>query len=581
MSSTSRPCSDPQEPDRLDLHTDATGRGTSATVTVRRRGEVVTCERLDLAKSKERQRFIEDVRNRLGEDASRLLDAEAVEQRLSSAAADLAAPPKPSLQPSPAQAIELGKGRVVRPDLFILPGMSGLTVPRRIVRDGRPVCEWQLLTRRADGRRQAETLPEVLDVDGERIFICPRPPEPPPLMASRWSAESRSAWLAGSVGMPPDEVCKLLITGFAKYLDLPGDTAAGTVAMLACWSILSYVFPVFDAVPYLAVGGPAHSGKSRVFDTLSEVVLRPFNTSNISNPALFRSLDAFGGVALLDEAERLRETRSPEVQELLSSLLAGYKRNGVATRCEATGDGQFVMRHFSVFGPKALAAINELPLALATRCLPVPMFRSPPGSMKPRLRVEADREQWQMLRDALHILALEHGSEWLALPARQDVVPEMTGRNFELWQPLLSIAAWLEAHGAHGMLDLLRQHALLLIESSREAATPPDDEAILRALARAVSSGITPTAGELLATVQAAEPSLFHKWTAKGVSNHIKRYGIGSRKTHGRYIFSPSPADLIRVQQSYGIDLDLPTDPPPSNVPHVPQVPRQLAWRGT
>jgi hypothetical protein len=56
MSSTSRPCSDPQEPDRLDLHTQATGRGTSATVTVRRRGEVVTCERLDLAKSKERQK---------------------------------------------------------------------------------------------------------------------------------------------------------------------------------------------------------------------------------------------------------------------------------------------------------------------------------------------------------------------------------------------------------------------------------------------------------------------------------------------------------------------------------------------
>lgn len=581
MSNQHGPCIKTQESEMLDLHCDPNGRGTSATVTVRCRGEVVTCERFDLAKSKERQKFIKDLRDRLGGDASRLLDAKAVEQDLSSAAAALAAPAKPSLQSSPAEAIELGKGRVVRPDLFILPGVSGLTVPRRIVRDGRPVCEWLLLTRRADGRRQAETLPEVLDVDGERIFISPRPPEPPPLMASRWSNKSRSAWLAGSVEMPPDEVCRLLITGFAKYLDLPGDTAAGTVAMLACWSILSYVFPVFDAVPYLAVGGPAHSGKSRVFETLSEVVLRPFNTSNVSNPALFRCLDAFGGVALLDEAERLRETRSPEVQELLSSLLAGYKRNGVATRCEATGDGQFVMRHFSVFGPKALAAINELPLTLATRCLPVPMFRSPPGSMKPRLRVEADREQWQMLRDALHILALEHGSEWLALPAKQDVVPEMSGRNFELWQPLLSIAAWLEDHGAHGMLDLLRQHALLLIESSREAATPPDDEAILRALARAVSSGIAPTAGELLATVQAAEPSLFHKWTAKGVSSRIRRYGMESKKNNGKHIFGPSLADLLRVQQSYGIDLDLPTDPPPSNVPYVPYVPRQPARQGT
>jgi hypothetical protein len=576
MSSKQQPA-----PEAMHLHAEPAGKGTAATVTVRRGdagGEVVTCERLDLAKGKERQRFISDLRDRLGEDAFHLLDAEAVERDLSAMAADLAAPPKAS---PPAEVVELGDGRVVRPERFILPDVSGLAVPRRIVKGGEPVSEWLLLLRWADGRREAMPLPEVLTLDGERVFIAPRPPEPPPSLSPGWSAVSRSEWLAGSPSMPPEEVCRLLIEGFAKYLDLPPETAAGTVAMLACWSLLSYVFPVFDAVPYIAVGGPAHSGKSRVFELLSQVVLRPLNTSNVSNPALFRSLHAFGGVALLDEAERLRESRSPEVQELLSSLLAGYKRNGVATRCEAAGDGQFVMRHFNVFGPKALAAINELPPTLATRCLAVPMFRSPPGSMKPRLRVEADAKRWQMLRDALHILAMEHGSEWLALPARQDIVPQMSGRNFELWQPLLSIAAWLEDHGARGLLDLLRQHALLLIESSREAATPPDDEALLRALARAVGSGIAPTAGELLATVGEVDPSLFKNWTARAVAAHLGRYGLRSRKANGRHVFDPSHADLLRVQQSYGIDLDLPTDPPPGNVPYVPQVPRQRARQGT
>jgi len=366
--------------------------------------------------------------------------------------------------------------------------------------------------------------------------------------------------------MPPDQVCRLLIEGFGRYLDLPPETAKGTVAMLACWSMLTYFFGVFDAVPYLAVGGPAGSGKSRVFELLGQVVLRPFITSNVSNPALFRSLHAFGGVALLDEAERLRENRSPEVQELLSSLYAGYKRGGCASRCEAAGDGQFLLKYFNVFGPKAVACINELPPTLATRCLSVQMFRSPPGSPKPKLRVEQDAERWQVLRDALHTLAMEHGSEWLALPTRQDVVPEMSGRNFELWQPLLSIAAWLEDRGARGMLDLLQRHAMLLIESSREAATPPDDEALLRALARAVGSGIAPTAGELLETVGDVEPSLFKTWSARTVAAHLGRYGLRSRKTNGRHIFAPSPADLRRVQESYGIDLDLP-QPDPSPTP--------------
>jgi len=567
-----------QEPERLDLHAEGTGRGTSATVTVRRSGEVVTCERLDLAKSKERQKFIADLRDRLGEDALHLLDAEAVERDLAAMAADLAAPPKAA---PPSEVAELGDGRVVRPERFILPGVSGLSVPRRIIRGGEPVGEWLLLLRWADGRREAMPLPEMLTVGGEQVFFSTRPPEPPPSMQPGWSAASREAWLAGASPMPPDELCRLLSQGFARYLDLPSDTAPGTVAMLTAWAMLSYIFPVFDAVPYLAVGGPAGSGKSRVFELLGQVVLRPLSTSNLSNPALFRSLHAFGGVALLDEAERLRESRSPEVQELLSSLLAGYKRGGCATRCEQAGDGQFIMRHFGVFGPKALASINEVPPTLATRCLAVPMFRSPPESKKPRLRVEADGQRWQVLRDSLHILAMEHGSEWLDLPARQDVVPEMSGRNFELWQPLLSIAAWLEEHGARGMLDTLRRHALFLIESSREAATPPDDEALLRALARAVGSGIAPTAGELLATVSEAEPSLFRHWTAKGVSNHLKRYGLRSRKANGRHIFDAAPGDLLRVQQSYGIDLDLPTDPTPDNVPYVPQVPRQRARQGT
>ncbi len=132
------------------------------------------------------------------------------------------------------------------------------------------------------------------------------------------------------------------------------------------------------------------------------------------------------------------------------------------------------------------------------------------------------------------------------------------------------------------MLDLLRRHALLLIESSREAATPPDDETLLQALARAVGSGIAPTAKEMLATVKDAEPGLFHKWSARAVAAHLKRYGLRSRQSNGRHIFDPSPADLLRVQESYGIDLDVPPpDPTPDDVPYVPQVPRKRARQGT
>jgi hypothetical protein len=417
-------------------------------------------------------------------------------------------------------------------------------------------------------------MPEVLEVDGERVFITPRPDAPPPAMLSAWSQSERGKWLAGEAPMPADKLCRLLLESFAKYLDLPPESAAGTVAMLSTWTMLSYVFPVFDAVPYLAMSGPAGSGKSRVFELLNQLLLRPFSTSNISNPALFRSLHSFGGVALLDEAERLRETRSPDVLDLLSSLLAGYKRGGTATRCEKTGDG-FLMQHYAVYGPKALACINGLPPALASRCISIPMFRSPPGSPKPKLRVEADRERWQALRDGLHGIAMEHGEEWLGLPSRQDVVPEMSGRNFELWQPLLAIAAWFEEQGAGKMLAIMQEHALRSIEQNREASTPPDDELLLQALARFIQGGTNPTAADILAAVQEEDASTFRNWSPRAVSTHLGRYGIRSRKSHGRHLFSPDESDLLRVQTNYSIPLgcnpappaSTPPNPSPDNVP--------------
>ena len=253
---------EPREADLLDLHAEPAGKGTSATVTVRRGGrdgEVVACERFDLARGKERGRFITAVRDRLGEDSYHLLDAEAVERDLAAMAADLASPQRAA---PPEEAVELGDGRVVRPERFILPAVSGLAVPRRIARGGEPVSEWMLYLRWPDGKREAMPLPEMLTVGGERVFIAPRPPEPPPGMQPGWSAASRSKWLAGSSPVPPDELCRMLLESFAKYLDLPAESAAGTVAMLTCWSMLSYVFPVFDAVPYLSVGGPA--GRARV-----------------------------------------------------------------------------------------------------------------------------------------------------------------------------------------------------------------------------------------------------------------------------------------------------------------------------
>jgi hypothetical protein len=453
---------------------------------------------------------------------------------------------------------ELGEAQIVRPELFILPEVSGMAVPLRFARKGKSVLEWHLMLRWRDGRREAIRLDEAIAVGSSTIYLQPRPPAPEPHLVGKWSTEGRRHWLSGGHSLPPDELCRQLLEGYAKYLHLPNESDFGVVVLLACWTILTYIHPVFDAVPYLAIGGPTGSGKTRVLELLEQLVYRPFATSNLTHSALFRHLDSFGGTPLLDEAERFQLVNSPEIGELMSSLLAGYRRGKYVSKTECLGDGTYSSRHYCVSGPKAIACINALPPTLAARSLLIPMFRCPENCEKPRLRVETDRARWALVRDSLHAMAMNYGDAWLSLPGRENVCPEMSGRHYEIWQPVLAIAEWLEGHGAGNLLSVLREFALRSIDSTREATTPAEDEVLLQALAHLVANKCHPTAKEVLHAAAQQEPFLLKHWHARRAATHLSRYGFRTRGSHGRRVYDPSADDFRRVQDSYRIDFGLP-----------------------
>ena len=266
---------------------------------------------------------------------------------------------------------------------------------------------------------------------------------------------------------------------------------------------------------------------------------------------------------------------------MLSMLLAGYQRGGQATRLEPVGDS-FKTVAFDVYGPKALACIGGLPSALASRCISLMMFRAGPDSPKPKRRIDADPHAWQVLRDDLHALALEHGVTWLALSQQSAVCKEINARGFELWQPILALAGHVESNGAEGLLELMQRYARLSLDTSKDDQVAEADEILFEILANAILLGQPPTPGEILAKAKERDPSTFDRWKPQTVSRRLKTYNIPiPRKSNGQRRYRHVTMDkLRRIQRHYGIDLDIPDPSPESSTLIDPVDPVQADFGG-
>ena len=536
----------------LDVSVDRDGKRHRVTV---KQGEtILDMDTLNVSSASARKKFIDALAVKFDG-----IDRDDLDAKLMA----LAATGPTEGQAQAAELREVDVRRVVRPELFHTPAVSGITVPVVLDAGGKLVPRWRTYLRRADARREVVEVPDRLQLpDRTVLYVAPDPGEPgepdtanPPA----WSAGSRLNWLRGEVAPKPACVFANVCERFAHYLDFAPDTAPGTTATLALWTILSYVYPAWDAVPYLYVGGPMGSGKSRVLAVLQRLAFRPLSSSNLTAPTLFRTLHAAGGTMLFDEAERLRQS-TPEQQEIQSVFLCGYRRGGCATRLEPLAAGGFRPVRFDVFGPKALACIAGLPPTLASRCIPITMFRSAADSEKPKRRIDADTLTFQSVRDDLHMLVLEHGAAYVELASRAKVVPAgIGGRNYELWQPMLALAAWFQEHGCDRLLGLMQEHARASVASAKDDAIPEADEVLLELLAERVRALEPPTTAELLAAAKLRDDVTFKLWHAKTIATRLKNYGIAvPPKLNGQRRYRDvTTAQLLQIQQRYSVELGL------------------------
>lgn len=207
---------------------------------------------------------------------------------------------------------------------------------------------------------------------------------------------------------------------------------------IALWTIATYIFPTFDAFPYLTITSDTkRSGKTRCAEIISFGCANPRMSGAMTAAAMFSTIDEESPTMFFDEAETL----SSEAQGVLTAMLnMGYRKGSEILRKH----GNEVVS-FKVYCPKVFILIGDVRDTLKDRSIIVRMKRAEP---KERFVYNVAQMEGQELRSRIEALVGNAGRGRLGQmtaaidTAFQDFkgITFLTDRDEEIWSSLFVIA---------------------------------------------------------------------------------------------------------------------------------------------
>lgn len=330
---------------------------------------------------------------------------------------------------------------------------------------------------------------------------------------------------AGEGANAPDEItllplADLLEEASAFISDYVVFARPAQEVAVCLWIVHTHLFEQFDISPCLAVTSPEkRSGKSRLLDVLQLLVAKPWRAILPSDAVVFRKIEADGPTLLLDEVDAIFGAKTAAQYEGLRALLnAGHRKGATVPRCLERG---FQVKDYSVFCPKALAGIGNLPDTVADRSIPIRLARRTKQETVRKFRFREVEARAEPLKTQIESYA---SSADLArfYPAIPD---ELNDRAADSWEPLLCIA-----DAAGGKWPELARRAALTLSADIE---PDDDSLGIRLLAdcrevfRASGADRLPSKN-LLERLNDLEESPWNDigLTARRLASMLKRYGV-------------------------------------------------------
>ncbi len=197
----------------------------------------------------------------------------------------------------------------------------------------------------------------------------------------------------------------------------------------ALWTVGTYLWPHFDAYPYLTITSDTkRSGKTRFSEVLSFAASNPRNFAGMTAAALFRSIRDENPSVFIDEAETLSSEAASTMRAVLN---VGYRRGQTIPRLGKNG-----VEEWPAYCPKVFVLIGDVYDTLRDRSIIVRMQRA---EAKMRFIYDHARAEGQALRERAASVIADHGSAIVDRYTRHPGLTFLADRDEEIWLPLFAI----------------------------------------------------------------------------------------------------------------------------------------------
>lgn len=197
----------------------------------------------------------------------------------------------------------------------------------------------------------------------------------------------------------------------------------------ALWTLATYLWPHFDAFPYLVItSNTKRSGKSRFAELLSFLSSNPKNIAGMTPATVFRCIRDDNPTLFMDEAETLTSEAASMMRAVLN---VGYRKGQTIPRMGKAG-----VEDWPAYCPKAFILIGDVYDTLRDRSIIVTMQR---GEAPSRFLYEPAKADGHFLGERMKEQAEFYREQIMAAYMEHAGLTFLADRDEEIWMPLFAL----------------------------------------------------------------------------------------------------------------------------------------------